>query len=122
MQQHLIQPPIAPFRPLTKEDVADHLRVTVRCVETWVEEGKIPSWRKIGTRCYWHPDVFFGWLAEYLKSDAPELVELPPKPPKATRSKKWEAAGGGVHTLNAGRLARIAAEASKLAPPRAGSA
>lgn len=119
MQQHLIQPPIAPFQALTKEDVAAFLRVTVRCVENWVEEGRLPSWRKIGTRCYWHPDVFFGWFADYLKSNEPELVEPPPKPPKATRSKRGEAAGG-VDMMNAGRLARIAAEASKITLPLAG--
>lgn len=120
MQPHLLQPPACQFQPLTKEDVADVLGVTIRCVENWVEEGVIPSWRKIGTRCYWHPDVFFGWLADYLKSDAPELIELPPKPPKVIRS-KTRGAAGGVHALNAGRLARITAEASRLTPPRAGS-
>lgn len=121
MQSHPIQPPICQFQPLTKEDVADVLGVTVRCIENWVEEGVIPSWRKIGTRCFWHPDVFYGWLSDYLKSESPELIEVPPKPPKATRRKRVESASG-VHALNAGRLARIAAGAATSMSPRAGSA
>lgn len=75
---HPIRLPTSQFQPLTKKDVADALGVTVRRVEKWGEEGKLPSWRKIGTRCFWHTDQFFGWFADYLKSDAPELIEMPP--------------------------------------------
>lgn len=119
MHPHPNQLPSSQFQPLTKEDVADILGVTVRCIENWVEEGVIPAWRKIGTRCFWHPDLFFGWLADYLKSDSPELIEAPPKLPKAPRFKRVESAGG-VHALNAGRLAKIAAGAA--GQPRDGSA
>lgn len=61
---------VAPFTPLTKEAVASLLDVTPRCIELWVDQGLLPRWRKLGNRCFWHPDVFFSWLDTYLKSEA----------------------------------------------------
>lgn len=107
MSSHLIQPVGSRFEPMTKENVAEVLGVSVRCIENWVAEGLLPSWRKIGTRCFWHPDAFYGWLADYLKSDQPELLDVAAIPTTPDRPKKAKSAESGVQAQNARRLLRI---------------
>ncbi|MFG6417327.1 helix-turn-helix transcriptional regulator [Roseateles sp. DC23W] len=98
---------VAPFKPLTKEDVASLLDVTSRCIEQWVEQGLLPRWRKLGNRCFWHPDVFFSWLDTYLKSEA----SLPDKDANGSslpeRAKRGRIAESPVGAANARRMARI---------------
>ncbi|MCU4119731.1 helix-turn-helix transcriptional regulator [Variovorax sp. N23] len=59
-----------PFKPLTKEDVAEVFRVTPRTVENWVGQGLMPAPINVGNRVFWHPDVFWGWLNELLRVSA----------------------------------------------------
>lgn len=110
--------PVAPFKPLTKEDVASLLGISTRGVERWVESGIIPRWRKIGGRSYWHPDVIYGWLAARLKADEPDLVEDTAARPTLVRSSKGKAADSGVKALDAKRLFRIAQAAGTTASGR----
>ena len=58
-----------PFKPLTKDDVADALGVSTRTVENWVKDGTLPSPRKLGNRVYWHPRTFYEWLDRVLADD-----------------------------------------------------
>ncbi len=60
----------APFRPLSKEEIADVLGVSSRTVENWVNDGIVPAPKKLGNRVYWHPNVFYAWLDAYLLSDS----------------------------------------------------
>lgn len=60
-----MNPPTA-FVPLTKDDVAKILRVSVRCVENWVNDGTLLPPGKIRNRVFWHPDLFFKWLEDHL--------------------------------------------------------
>ncbi|MCO5119736.1 MAG: helix-turn-helix domain-containing protein [Burkholderiaceae bacterium] len=62
----------AAFEPLTKEDVADVLGVSVRTIENWVNDGTLPAPKRLGNRVYWHPGVFFGWLEHRLMDDEPK--------------------------------------------------
>lgn len=57
---------IIAFKPLTKDDIAEVLGVSLRTVENWVNEGTLPAPRKLGNRVYWHPNTFYGWLDRYL--------------------------------------------------------
>jgi len=66
------------FKPLTKEDVADVLGVSLRTVDNWVNDGTLIAPRKIGNRVYWHPRTFYAWLDQALS--APAAGEEPAKP------------------------------------------
>lgn len=57
------------FKPLTKDDIADVLGVSLRTIENWVSEGTLPSPKKLGNRVYWHPNIFYAWLEHRLTSE-----------------------------------------------------
>lgn len=38
------------FKPLSKEDIADVLGVSIRTIENWVNEGILPAPTKLGNR------------------------------------------------------------------------
>ena len=107
MLPHPSEPQVHPFKPLTKEDVADVLGITTRCVEKWVDQGVIPRWQKLGDRSLWHPDVFYGWLHRHLRGDAPAEVIAQSKPVHTARAVKKAPASCGAGALSASRLARI---------------
>ena len=69
------------FKPLTKEDIADVLGISLRTVENWVTEGTLLPPKKIGTRVYWHPSAFYAWLDQCLTgtdaTDAPSTMSAP---------------------------------------------
>lgn len=54
------------FKPLTKDDIADVLGVSLRTIENWVNDGTVPAPKRLGNRVYWHPIVFYGWLEQRL--------------------------------------------------------
>ncbi|MFG6458404.1 helix-turn-helix transcriptional regulator [Roseateles sp. BYS96W] len=62
----------APFKPLHRQDIADLLDVSLRTVDNWVQEGRIPAPKHLGRGVLWHPDCFYGWLDQYLKATGPE--------------------------------------------------
>jgi len=65
------------FKPLTKSDVAEVLGVSVRSVEIWVNEKTLPAPKRIGSRVYWHPTVFYTWLEHQLTAeDAPAITAI----------------------------------------------
>lgn len=75
-----------PFRPMSKEEIADVLGVSARTVENWVNEGLVPAPKKLGNRVYWHPNVFYAWLDSYLLSDSPG-TEVSPRVANAPQAK-----------------------------------
>lgn len=107
------------FRPLTKEDVADVLGVSLRTVENWVNDGTLVAPGKIGSRVYWHPRSFYDWLDRTLSAtsgcatvaepmqvaDAPEPLpasRIPnPKSPKTAKEKAESARLRGEAKLQA---------------------
>lgn len=66
------------FKPMTKDDVAEVLGLSLRTVENWVNEGTLPSPKKLGNRVYWHPHIFYSWLERSLNSEA-AADEMPPQ-------------------------------------------
>lgn len=57
------------FKPLTKDDIAEVLGVSLRTIENWVNDGTVPAPKRLGNRVYWHPTVFYGWLEQRLTTD-----------------------------------------------------
>lgn len=54
------------FKPLTKDDLADVLGVSLRTIENWVNDRTLPAPKKLGNRVYWHPNIFYAWLEHRL--------------------------------------------------------
>lgn len=76
----------ASFTPLTKQDVADSLGISIRSVENWINDGILPAPVKLGNRVYWHPDVYYGWLSQRLKTESSaELQSEPSDVPEPVR-------------------------------------
>ncbi len=98
----------AAFVPLTKQAAADHLDISVRSVENWINEGILPAPVKLGNRVYWHPDVFFGWLSKRLQEPQVEGQEI-----KHTHLDKRPSKGGSntvgenLRTRTQRKLARL---------------
>lgn len=61
---------VAPFKPLTKEEIAEILDVSIRTVENFVSEGLMPAPVSLGRRVYWHPDLFYSWFDSYLRAQS----------------------------------------------------
>lgn len=61
---------VAPFKPLTKDEVAEILGVSIRTVENYVNDGQMPAPASLGRRVYWHPDLFYAWLDSFLRSQS----------------------------------------------------
>ena len=59
--------PVA-FRPLSRLEVAEILSVSIRTLENWQKAGLMPRSVDIGGRVYWHPEVFYEWLDQRLRS------------------------------------------------------
>ncbi len=108
----------APFRPLSKEEIANVLGISSRTVENWVNDGIVPAPKKLGNRVYWHPNVFYAWLDDYLLSDSlgtevgPEVAEAPEAKTdgvkRTRRSKDPESAAGELAKLRAKSVAKFA--------------
>ena len=47
---------------LTKEEVAQRLKVSLRTIENWISSGTILPPVHIGRRCYWSSKEFDIWL------------------------------------------------------------
>ncbi len=59
---------ISAFVPMTKEDVSQVLRISIRTVENLVSSGAMPEPGRIGGRVLWHPEVFYIWLDQALRT------------------------------------------------------
>jgi predicted DNA-binding transcriptional regulator AlpA len=77
--------PVHPFNPLTVDDVATVLGVSVRTVENHIEEQGLPRPVKIGKIRYWHPEVFYGWLDRVLRGEARAEPSAQPAPAQVVK-------------------------------------
>lgn len=82
---------VSPFTPMTKEDVAQVLGVSIRTIENLVKAGMMPPPGRIGGRVLWHPGVFYEWLDKELRAscsaaEAPELSALREEEPDMART------------------------------------
>ena len=98
------------FKPLTKDDVADVLGVSLRTIENWVNERTLPAPKKLGNRVYWHPAVFYAWLEHQLTTEETLPANLEPpkvKPQKATRNSQMKSSRSEVDVLRSRDQAKI---------------
>jgi excisionase family DNA binding protein len=98
------------FKPLTKDDVADVLGVSLRTIENWVNERTLPAPKKLGNRVYWHPGVFYTWLEHQLTAEQtlPTNFESPmDKPEKAVRKSQVKSSKSEVDLLRSRDQAKI---------------
>lgn len=106
----------AAFKPLSKNDVAGILGVTVRTIENHISAGLLPTPSSIGNRRYWHPDVFYGWLEKVLRDGVrnPSDVEITEHPDsEETKARKPTQPGERVSSVERAR-ARDKAALKKL--------
>ena len=68
---------IEPFEPITKERASAIIQVSIRTLDYWVQQGEMPMPVKLGRRCYWHPNVFYPWLAIRMNQNVVETAEKP---------------------------------------------
>lgn len=61
---------VTPFQPITKEQAAEILGVSIRSIENYVSEGEMPAPAHLGRRVYWHPDIFYSWLDALLRRES----------------------------------------------------
>ena len=100
----------AAFVPLTKQVVADHLGISVRSVENWINEGIMPAPVKLGNRVYWHPDIFYGWLSNRLHEGAAVEHEVTSTPlAKKPQNNGSNGVGGKLRASTEKKLGRLLA-------------
>ena len=115
------------FKALCKVDIADVLGVSIRTVENWVGEGKVPRPVSLGNRVYWHPVLFFEWLDQHLRGEAERplsdnLKATTPTSPlgQVPSQKRLPVEAGGaareLAKLNAQAQASVAFETSQISP------
>jgi predicted DNA-binding transcriptional regulator AlpA len=106
---------ITPFKPLSKQDVAEAIGCSVRQVEIFVSLGELPRPVSIGRRVLWHPEIFYKWLDATLRAASPEDAELPLK--KTSLPETAFGANPGRRTTNStsASIVRMRAKAAALA-------
>lgn len=78
------------FKPMSRDDVAAVLGVSLRTIDNWIGDGSLPAPAKLGNRSYWHPVAFYGWLDRRLMGDAMS-IEAAATAQQATASVQVEA-------------------------------
>lgn len=60
------------FKPITRENAADILGVSIRTIDNFIRDGQMPTPATLGLsrRVYWHPEIFYGWLDTILRSQS----------------------------------------------------
>jgi len=77
-----------PFKPITREQAAEILSVSLGTLDAMIDSGALPPPRPLVENCrrlYWHPDVFYGSLHRLLWVDPAPLACAAPEPAKPTR-------------------------------------
>ena len=111
--------PVFAFKPLTVDDVAAVLGVSVRTVENHIEEQGLPRPVKIGKIRYWHPDVFYGWLDRVLRGEARAEPSAQPAPINWSKAAERDTLRRGTarHTRSCSHDSRRAALHSRCHSP-----
>lgn len=104
---------VTAFKPLTKDDIAEVLGVSLRTIENWVNEGALPAPKKLGNRVYWHPNVFYSWLehrltveeqSEDIARAADRSAVKPPVPKAAGQAKPLVTEVGKLRSRDQSKL------------------
>jgi hypothetical protein len=59
---------VSPFEPLTRQDLARILDVSLRTVDAWSAKEILPAKAEVEGRVYWHPRIFYEWLDAILST------------------------------------------------------
>lgn len=77
---------MTPFKPLTREEVAQILSISLSTLDGMIAAGTVPPPQTLGgRRHYWHPDTLYAWLDRRLRGEGPDessTTEQAPSPPK----------------------------------------
>lgn len=90
------------YRPITKQEAAKILSVSLRTIDNHIADGTLPSPTAIGRRVYWHPATFYAWLDQRLgvAGDTERPQPIAPVTPRVGRPRKslppFCALGGGA--------------------------
>lgn len=111
----------AAFKPLSKNDVAEILGVSVRTIENHISAGLLPAPASIGNRRYWHPDVFYTWLGKCLRGEGQDASISDVEDPAATDITQSGSAESRIPScaIQAGRPAQPRAKGSMVERARA---
>jgi hypothetical protein len=95
------------FKPLSREDVAGILGISIRTLENWVKQGRLPAPASIAGRRYWHPERFYAALNAMLQSGSDDVPSSPLEAPAPVRTPKVSLSSAGQKALNSSQdLAR----------------
>lgn len=64
---------------LTKDEVAETLRVSVRTITDYIGKGLLPSPRKLGRRLLWSDAELFVWIDAMRKAEISTRASVTPK-------------------------------------------
>jgi len=80
---------MTPIKPVTREEAAEILSVSLSTLDNMIAAGLMPAPTTIGgtRRKYWHPEIFYSWLDKVLRSES-ESVEAHRAPPQPTTAQK----------------------------------
>lgn len=69
---------ISPFKPITREEAAEILSVSLSTLDNMIASRAMPAPVSLNgsRRKYWHPELFYGWLDRELRQDASKTGEL----------------------------------------------
>lgn len=71
-----------PFKPITREQAAEILSVSLTTLDAMIAGSVLPPPRQLGDcrKLYWHPDVFYGALHRLLCVDPAPTAGPSPEP------------------------------------------
>jgi len=74
---------MTPFTPITREQAASILSVSLSTLDAMIAAESIPEPRALpgGRRKYWHPDIFYAWLDQQLRGDGRTVEDSKPDAP-----------------------------------------
>lgn len=91
------------FKPLSREDVAGVLGISIRTLENWVKQGRLPAPASIAGRRYWHPERFYAALNAMLESGSDDSPSSPLEVPAPARTPKVPLSFAGQKARNSSR-------------------
>lgn len=108
---------IEPFQPITREDAAGILHISLTTLDAMIAKAVLPAPRQLGAcrKLYWHPDTFYGVLHRLLWVDPASIALASPEPLEAAREsrpRKDEAHAEAATTSS------DSAKAAPSSPPR----
>lgn len=110
------------FKPLSREDVAGILGISIRTLENWVKQGRLPAPASIAGRRYWHPERFYAALDALLQQGGSDQASQSSLVPPAAQVAPTLAKTPSVPSSTAGQRAKQASQDTSQAMLREATA